>query len=145
MISDITSELISFPPGTEMFHFPGFPAQSFDWAVPTYHRNRFPHSEILGSKVARHLPEAYRSHATSFIGSLCQGILHRPLFYPAPFLTYLVRNSPPEVGTVPPLAERTSNEAKLSTFLILYCQRTLRPNRPYKKTARKRSSSKDNK
>ena len=27
----------------------------------------FPHSEIFGSKVARHLPEAYRRHATSFI------------------------------------------------------------------------------
>ena len=41
----------------------------------------FPHSDIFGSKVARHLPEAYRSHATSFIGSLCQGIRHRPLTY----------------------------------------------------------------
>ena len=27
----------------------------------------FPHSEIFGSKVARHLPEAYRRHAASFI------------------------------------------------------------------------------
>ena len=30
----------------------------------------FPHSEISGSKVAWHLPEAYRSFATSFIASL---------------------------------------------------------------------------
>jgi hypothetical protein len=30
----------------------------------------FPHSDIFGSKVARHLPEAYRRHATSFITSL---------------------------------------------------------------------------
>ena len=29
----------------------------------------FPHSEIFGSKVAKHLPEAYRSNATSFIAS----------------------------------------------------------------------------
>ena len=29
----------------------------------------FPHSEISGSKVAKHLPEAYRSNATSFIAS----------------------------------------------------------------------------
>lgn len=28
---------------------------------------KFPHSEISGSKVAMHLPEAYRSYATSFI------------------------------------------------------------------------------
>ena len=33
-------------------------------------RDGFPHSEISGSKVAWHLPEAYRSHATSFIALL---------------------------------------------------------------------------
>jgi hypothetical protein len=42
----------------------------------------FPHSEIFGSKVARHLPEAYRRHATSFIAVLCQGIHHMPLYIP---------------------------------------------------------------
>jgi hypothetical protein len=42
----------------------------------------FPHSEISGSKVARHLPEAYRRHATSFIAMLCQGIHHMPLYLP---------------------------------------------------------------
>jgi hypothetical protein len=36
----------------------------------------FPHSEISGSKVARHLTEAYRSYAPSFIAILCQGIHH---------------------------------------------------------------------
>ncbi len=35
-----------------------------------YHRSGFPHSEIPGSKVATHLPEAYRSYATSFIAFL---------------------------------------------------------------------------
>ncbi len=30
----------------------------------------FPHSDISGSKVARHLPGTYRSHATSFIASV---------------------------------------------------------------------------
>ena len=39
----------------------------------------FPHSEISGSKVARHLPEAYRSHATSFIASFSLGIHRTPL------------------------------------------------------------------
>ena len=43
-------------------------------------RDELSHSEISGSKVARHLPEAYRSHATSFIAFLCQGILHAPLY-----------------------------------------------------------------
>lgn len=39
----------------------------------------FPHSEILGSQPGRRLPEAYRSHPTSFIGSWCQGIHRAPL------------------------------------------------------------------
>ena len=42
----------------------------------------FPHSEISGSKVARHLPETYRSHATSFIAILSQGIHHTLLNFP---------------------------------------------------------------
>ena len=39
----------------------------------------FPHSEISGSKVANHLPEAYRRHATSFIVSTSLGIHHLPV------------------------------------------------------------------
>ncbi len=39
----------------------------------------FPHSEISGSKVARHLPEAYRSRATPFIATSSQGIHRMPL------------------------------------------------------------------
>jgi len=39
----------------------------------------FPHSEIPGSKVGSHLPEAYRRHPTSFIASISQGILHLPI------------------------------------------------------------------
>lgn len=53
----------------------------------------FPHSDIPGSQVAQHLPEAYRSYATSFIVALRQGIHHIPLLIlylkklsnPAPF------------------------------------------------------------
>lgn len=47
----------------------------------------FPHSDITGSKVASHLPDAYRRHATSFIASKSQGIHHAPLitaFYSPP-------------------------------------------------------------
>ena len=36
----------------------------------------FPHSDINGSKLARQLPVAYRSHATSFIALWSQGIHH---------------------------------------------------------------------
>ena len=42
----------------------------------TFYVIGFPHSEIPGSQVANHLPEAYRRHATSFIVSISQGILH---------------------------------------------------------------------
>ena len=47
--------------------------------IPIFHQDGFPHSEIPGSKVAKHLPEAFRSHATSFIASTSQGIHHPPL------------------------------------------------------------------
>ena len=42
----------------------------------------FPHSDISGSQVTTHLPEAYRSYVTSFIATLCQGIHHTPLTCP---------------------------------------------------------------
>ena len=56
------SLLFSLPVGTEMFHFPTFPL------LRLYIQRRvtrsglagFPHSEILGSKSAYRLPEAYR-------------------------------------------------------------------------------------
>ncbi len=64
----------SIPLGTEMFYFPRY-----------YFCNRlqilaeargFPHSEISGSKVVWHLPEAYRSYTPSFIVTVSQGIHH---------------------------------------------------------------------
>lgn len=39
----------------------------------------FPHSEISGSQVAKHLPEAYRRYAASFIASFSLGIHRTPL------------------------------------------------------------------
>ena len=70
---------VSFPPLTEMFHFSGFASRQKNRDVPIYHRNGFPHSEIPGSQVAKHLPEAYRSHATSFIAAVSRGIHHLPI------------------------------------------------------------------
>jgi hypothetical protein len=65
-----------------MFHFSGFAALTPKGrANLVYHQVGFPHSEIPGSKVAKHLPEAYRSHATSFVASISQGIHHLPLKY----------------------------------------------------------------
>lgn len=58
------SLLFSLPVGTEMFHFPTFPlpALYIQAGVTRSHKRLagFPHSEILGSKLAYQFPEAYR-------------------------------------------------------------------------------------
>ncbi len=58
-----------------MFHFPGCAIRLISGSSRSS-RERFPHSEIFGSLVARRLPEAYRRHAASFIASFSQGIHH---------------------------------------------------------------------
>src|SRR3989338_2647599 len=63
-----------------MFYFPGCTLCVI--RTVSYEYEGFPHSEIFGSPVARHLPETYRSHATSFIPFLRQGIHHTPLNFP---------------------------------------------------------------
>lgn len=60
-----------------MFYFSGF-ALCLRKVVEVYSTG-FTHSEISGSQVARHLPEAYRRYATSFIAFSCQGIHRSPL------------------------------------------------------------------
>jgi hypothetical protein len=71
----------SFPLGTEMFHFPRCPLndlciQSLAYRV---YRYRLPHSEIPGSKVACHLPEAYRRLRRPSSAPSCQAIHRMPL------------------------------------------------------------------
>ena len=53
------SRLLSFPPGTEMVHFPGLPLARL-WiqrGVPRFYRRGFPHSEICGSKFVCNSPQ----------------------------------------------------------------------------------------
>ena len=95
----VLTYLFSIPPGTRMFYFPGCtPSLKTRQEIKSL---RFPHSEISGSKVARHLPEAYRRHAASFIAMLCQGIHHTPLYFPLgnkkttiTFVCYLLYHTP---------------------------------------------------
>ena len=58
------SRLLSLPVGTEMFHFPTFPLPALYIQAGVTGSARcpagFPHSEILGSRCAYPLPEAYR-------------------------------------------------------------------------------------
>ena len=57
--NDFDISFFSFPPGTEMFHFPGCASRLINSRDPMNFRHRgFPHSDIAGSKVARHLPDA---------------------------------------------------------------------------------------
>ncbi len=50
------SRLMSFPPGTEMFQFPGFASQPYVFRLRYRRSGGFPHSDILGSKLARSSP-----------------------------------------------------------------------------------------
>jgi hypothetical protein len=47
---------MSFPPGTEMFQFPGFASATYGFSDRYLLRGGLPHSEILGSKPARGSP-----------------------------------------------------------------------------------------
>ena len=55
------SLLFSFPPGTEMVHFPGFAptAYVFSRRYRTFTRDGFPHSDILGSWLAYSSPRLF--------------------------------------------------------------------------------------
>src|SRR5437868_15464680 len=50
------SRLMSFPPGTEMFQFPGFASPAYGFSRGCRLRGGLPHSEIPGSKSARLSP-----------------------------------------------------------------------------------------
>ena len=84
----------------------------------------FPHSDISGSKVARHLPGAYRRHATSFIAISSQGIHHTPL-------NFLLGNS----KTIPILFRAKAKQWDFLLFILPYETKSLRqstsnPKRP---------------
>ena len=58
-LSLATTHGVSFPAGTEMFHFPAYPPHKTLRCRPTT-AGGLPHSDTLGSKPCRRLPEAYR-------------------------------------------------------------------------------------
>ena len=72
------SLLMSFPPGTEMFQFPGFASQ------PYVFRWRYPKGvgcpiRISTDQSLLAAPRGFSQRATSFIASWCQGIHRMPL------------------------------------------------------------------
>ena len=73
------SPLMSFPPGTEMFQFPGFASPAYGFGGRSPNGRGFP---IRTSADQRSLasPPGFSQRATSFIASQCQGIHQMPLF-----------------------------------------------------------------
>ncbi len=102
---------------------------------------RFPHSEISGSKVARHLPEAYRRHAASFIAVLCQGIHHMPLYLPLgnikttiTFICYLLTMSLEKTWwLLLDVVSRTRLDTMYTTWLLAQSNNSTSNKRPRKK------------
>ena len=58
-----TSGIISFPPGTKMFQFPGFPSHAYVFCMgcARFTHTGFPIRKSTGINVCTRLPEAYRS------------------------------------------------------------------------------------
>jgi hypothetical protein len=84
-----------------MFHFARFAAALCARLAAVYTAG-LPHSEIAGSQVATHLPDAYRSYATSFVAFWCLGIHHSPLC-PAADRTHSVSCLRQDLPTIPML------------------------------------------
>ena len=111
------SLLLSFPPGTEMVHFPGL-ARTRLWiqrAVPDVQSGGFPHSEIPGSKGASPSPRLIAgSH-----------VLHRRLAprHPPYALSSLTIKSAQHTSRTVPSDEFqvTSQQAVHPSLLTRYC------------------------
>jgi hypothetical protein len=71
------SRLMSFPPGTEMFQFPGFasPPYVFRWRYP---KGVGCPIRISTDQSLLAAPRGFSQRATSFIASWCQGIHRMP-------------------------------------------------------------------
>jgi hypothetical protein len=82
---------MSFPPGTEMFQFPGFASATYGFSGGYSLRSGLPHSEIPGSKPARGSPGLFAA---------CH-VLHRLLAprHPPDALAFLVPRQPPPQTT----------------------------------------------
>jgi hypothetical protein len=94
------SRLMSFPPGTEMFQFPGFASPAYEFSRRYRRSGGLPHSEIHGSKPARGSPW--------LIAACC--VLHRLSVprHPPDALQTLDLNAYPKVSRMSP--ERHAQE-----------------------------------
>jgi hypothetical protein len=56
------SRLISVPPGTEMFQFPGFALHAYVFSMQYGLSRGFPHSDTSGSELVCQLPEVFAGY-----------------------------------------------------------------------------------
>ena len=68
---------MSFPPGTEMFQFPGFASPTYGFSRRYPLRVGFPIRKSADQRVLAP-PRGLSQRATSFIASQCQGIHQMP-------------------------------------------------------------------
>ena len=73
------SRLMSFPPGTEMFQFPGFASRPYGFG-PRSPKGRGCPIRTSADQRSLASPRGFSQRATSFIASQCQGIHQMPLF-----------------------------------------------------------------
>ena len=109
------SRLMSFPPGTEMFQFPGFASCTYVFSARYHRSGGFPHSEIHGSKLIRSSPRLIAAYY----------VLHRllPPRHPPDALQTLDRSHyqcPPEMSASPRQGrERADIDGKTSLFCLV--------------------------
>ena len=125
-----TKGILSLPPGTQMFHFPGCPSRhsrdQMRGVAPT-RVAPFGHPRITGRQ---RLPGAFRRVAASFLGRLRQGIHRAPISVAVPRPTDAPRSrqgrlAPRAHRSVPPSSHLARGRSP-SRFL---CQGAPRPPR----------------
>ena len=110
------SLLMSVPPGTEMFQFPGFASMSLCIQPPIPHRGGLPHSDIHGSTPARGSP---------WLFAACH-VLHRLLVPRHPPNALLMLENPPDTSRPEPPRRAASSRGSSGTR---HAQEPSRPDR----------------
>jgi len=119
---------MSFPPGTEMFQFPGFASKPYVFRPRYPRKGGFPHSDICGSTIARISPQLFAA---------CH-VLHRllaPRHPPNALISLAIPPSPPARRTKPRTRlqqhrkphTHTPGSFRCQTNPIFTCQGTDRP------------------
>ena len=91
--------LMSFPPGTEMFQFPGFASPDYGF-IGRYPKGVGCPIRISTDQSLLAAPHGFSQRATSFIASWCQGIHRMPFLRSRSWDLARKPNPPPCAGTI---------------------------------------------